>query len=133
MSLHFLDSNILMYSLGSSHPLKTPCIKILEKIRSSKIQVCTNTEVFQEILYRYYSLDRKELAHQACKLLEDIADPVLSVSQEDITKALAHLKEYTINVRDAVQAATMLNHDIRHITSTDAHFDQIPGIKRIQP
>ncbi|OGW15875.1 MAG: hypothetical protein A2035_06475 [Nitrospirae bacterium GWA2_42_11] len=133
MSLHFLDSNILMYSLGSSHSLKAPCMKILEKIRSSKIQVCTNTEVFQEILYRYYSLDKKELAHQACKLLEDITDPILSVSQEDITKAIALLKQYSINVRDAVHAATMLNNDIRHIISTDTHFDQIPEIKRIQP
>lgn len=133
MSLHFLDSNIVMYSLGSSHPLKTPCMRILEKIRSSRIQVCTNTEVFQEILYRYYSLDKKELAYKACKLLEDITDPVLSVSQEDVTKAIALLKQYPINVRDAVHAATMLNHNIRHIISTDIHFDQIPVIKRIQP
>lgn len=133
MSLYFLDSNIIMYTLGSSHTLKIPCIKILEKIRSATLQVCTNTEVFQEILYRYYSIDKKEIGHKACKLLEDIADPIFPVSHQDIEKAISILQHYNIPVRDAIHIATMLNNDIHQIISTDAHFDNIPRIKRIQP
>lgn len=133
MSIYFLDSNIIMYTLGGSHPLKAPCIKILEKIRSATLQVCTNTEVFQEILYRYYSIDNKEIGHQACKLLEDIADPIFSVSHQDIEKAISILQQYNIPVRDSIHLATMLNNDISHLISTDTHFDNIPEINRIQP
>ncbi len=133
MSLYFLDSNIIIYSLGASHTLKAPCIKILEKIRSAKIQVCTNTEVFQEILYRYYSIDKKDFAHQACELLKDIADPIFSVTPEDITKTLSILDQYPVPVRDAVHTATMLNNGIRHILSTDTHFDDIPEVIRVSP
>ena len=133
MNIYFLDSNIIMYILGSPHPLKTPCLGVLEKIRSSKIKVCTDTEVFQEILYRYYSIEKKELAHTACELLNDIAEPVLSVTHEEIIKAMSLLNQYSIPVRDAIHTATMLNHSIHHILSTDTHFDIIPEIKRIHP
>lgn len=133
MSLCFLDSNVIMYVLGTPHPQKTPCMRVLEKIRSAKIRVCTNTEVFQEILYRYYSIGKKDLAHQACDLLKDIADPILSVTHEDIEKALSLLNQYTIPVRDAIHTATMLNHNIRHIISTDTHFDHVYEITRIHP
>ena len=133
MSIYFLDSNIIMYILSSHHPLKAPCLRVLEKIRSSKIKVCTNTEVFQEILYKYYAIDKKDLAHIACELLKDIADPILSVTHEDIITATAILNQYSIPVRDAIHTATMLNHNIRHIISTDTHFGIIPEITRIQP
>lgn len=133
MSIYFLDSNIIMYILGNPHPLKDHCLRVLEKIRSSQIQVCTNTEVFQEILYRYYSIGKKDLAHTACELLKDIAEPVHSVTHEDITKAMSLLNQYSIPVRDAIHTATMLNHNIRHIVSTDTHFDLIPEINRLHP
>ena len=133
MSLYFLDSSIIMYTLGSPHTLKTPCVKIVEKIRSGRIQVCTNTEIFQEILYRYYSIDKIVLAHQACDILKDIANPIFPITQEDIEKAMSLLNQYTIPVRDAIHTATMLNHNIRHILSTDVHFDNINEITRIRP
>lgn len=122
-----------MYTLGNPHPLKIPCTKIIEKIRSAKIQVCTDTEVFQEILYRYYSIGRKDIAHQACELLGDIATPIFPVSHEDIVKAMSLLNSHVIPVRDAIHAATMMNHNIRYILSSDTHFDHIPEIKRLQP
>ena len=133
MSLHFLDSNIIMYVLGSAHPLKSPCVRTLEKIRTGKIRVCTSTEVLQEILYRYYAIHRKELAHQACELVEAIADPILPVSHHDLIRARNLLQLYPLPVRDAVHAATLLNHQIRHILSTDTHFDSIPEIQRVEP
>ncbi len=133
MSLYFIDSNIIMYALGGHHTLKTPCIRILEKIRSAKIQVCTNTEIFQEILYRYHSLGKKDVAHKACELLKDIAEPILPVTIEDISKTMYLLDQYTVPVRDAIHTATMLNNNILHIITTDTHFDKIHEITRLQP
>lgn len=83
-----------MYALGRDHPLKTPCINILEKIRSNEFQVCTNTEVLQETLYRYWSIARIKTGITACKLLEDIAEPILPVSHEDIIEAMDILQQY---------------------------------------
>ena len=133
MSRYFLDSNIVMYVLGGAHPLKAPSLKIFEKIRTGKMPVCTNTEVLQEILYHYYSLNRKPLAHRACELVEEIADPIFPVSIEDIRTARSLLDRHTLPVRDAIHAASMLNHRIRYILSADSHFDHFPDIRRVFP
>ena len=64
----FIDANLIMYSIGSPHPLREPCKKILEKIKSREILGVTNTEVLQEILYRYFSIERRtlgEIAYQS--------------------------------------------------------------------
>jgi len=39
----------------------------------------------------------------------------------------------TITSRDAVRAGVMLHHGLRVIISSDAHFDRIPGIRRLDP
>jgi len=52
----------------------------------------------------------------------------------DTDKALEILKGVNgITWRDAIHAATMINNGINEIISTDAHFDLIPEIKRIDP
>ena len=61
----FIDANLIMYSIGSPHPLREPCKKFLEKIKSREILGVTNTEVLQEILYRYFSIGRRALGEIA--------------------------------------------------------------------
>ena len=39
----------------------------------------------------------------------------------------------TIQVRDAIHAATMLHAGLPRILSTDHHFDAIKGIRRVDP
>jgi len=73
----FIDANLIMYPVGSPRPLRDPCRHILEKIKSRKIFGVTNTEVLQEILYRYFSVGRKahgEIAYSvgASNLYEDL-------------------------------------------------------------
>lgn len=44
-TLFFLDANIVMYCLGREHPLKAPCLQVVERIRDGRLSVCTSTEV----------------------------------------------------------------------------------------
>jgi hypothetical protein len=53
---YFIDANIPMYAAGAEHPLKRPCIAILEAIAHDELAAVTNVEVVQEILYRYSAL-----------------------------------------------------------------------------
>lgn len=49
----FLDTNIFMYAAGKSHPYKNPCLHILKDVETKALSAIVNTEVFQELLYRY--------------------------------------------------------------------------------
>ncbi len=130
----FIDANLIMYSLGSPHPLREPCRMVLEKIKDGLIQVVTNTEVLQEILYRFLSIKKPSLAALAYTSLVEICVEILPVTIHDMDLALDLLKKYPdITTRDAVHTATMINHEIKEILSADSHFDFITEIRRIPP
>ena len=130
----FIDANLIMYSIGSPHPLREPCKKFLEKIKSREILGVTNTEVLQEILYRYFSMDRRTLGEIAYQSMVDLCTDIFPVTVVDTDKALEILKQVDgITSRDAVHAATMIHNGIKEIISTDLHFDLIHEIKRIDP
>jgi len=48
-----------MYAVGTEHPLKKPCLEIICKISKGDITAVTDTEVFQEVAYRYSRLPRQ--------------------------------------------------------------------------
>jgi predicted nucleic acid-binding protein len=130
----FIDANVVMYSLGGSHPLRDPCKKILEKIKAQKIRVVTDTEVLQEILYRYFSIKKYAFGEIAYISMVQFCAKIFPVRVQDTDRALELLKTFpAITSRDAIHAATMINNGIKQILSTDTHFDLIPEIRRIDP
>ena len=58
----FVDSNVPTYVAGRDHPLRDPARRFLERARGGDVDICTSTEVLQEILYRYSALKRLDLA-----------------------------------------------------------------------
>ena len=53
---YFLDANIFMYAAGAEHPYKAPCVEILARLEVGELQAVINTEILQEMLYRYSRL-----------------------------------------------------------------------------
>jgi len=134
VSVLFLDANLIMYSVGGPHPLREPCKKFLEKIKSREILGVTNTEVLQEILYRYFSIERGLLGEIAYQSMIEFCTDIFPVRVVDTDKALEILKRVNgITSRDAIHAATMIHNGVKEIVSTDPHFDLIQDIKRIDP
>ena len=128
----FVDSNIPMYVAGREHALRGPSLRFLERARAGHAELCTSTEVLQEILYRYTALGRRDLAGSVYDLFVQLCPVVLPVSLADTDRA-RHLLDSVpaVTVRDALHAAVMLNHDIRDIATFDEDFDRIPGIHRL--
>jgi predicted nucleic acid-binding protein len=124
----FIDSNVPMYVAGKEHPNRKPAIGFLESLRKGRVDACTNTEVLQEILYRYSALGRRDLAREVYDLFVEMCPSVLSVTPADADRARDLLNELEgILARDSVHAAVMLNHVIDWIATFD-----IPGIRRVE-
>jgi hypothetical protein len=129
----FVDSNVPMYVAGREHPLRDPARRFLERARSGEVDICTSTEVLQEILYRYSALKRLDLAASVYDLFVQLCPTVFPVALPDTDRArflLANARG--IGVRDAVHAAVMLNHDISDIATFDEGFDRVDGITRVR-
>lgn len=136
MTTYFLDTNVFMYAAGRDHPLKTPCVEVLRQVTREAFEVVINTEVLQEILYCYSAIGELKcglrLAHLA---VDQVGGEVLPVTLTDMQLAFDFMQRYgaTIKSRDAVHAATLLNHNLTYLISADRHFDRIDGITRVDP
>lgn len=127
----FVDSNVPMYVAGRDHPLRGPAQRFLERARAGDIDICTSTEVLQEILYRYAALNRRDLAGSVYDLFVQLCPIVHGVTLADTDRARRLIEEHpSLGVRDAIHAAVMLNQDIRTIATFDRGFDDIDGVDR---
>src|SRR4249919_1609875 len=128
----FVDSNVPMYVAGRDHPLRDPARRFLERAHAGQVDICTSTEVLQEILYRYSGLKRLDLAASVYDLFVQLCPTVLPVALADTDRAKVLLTTVSgLSARDAIHAAVMLNHEISQIATFDEDFDRVTGIARV--
>ena len=130
-----LDTNVFMYAAGEDHPLREPCVRIVEMVTARPDRFLADAEVFQEIIHRYRSVRRwplgREVFHDFAEAMHGRIEPVYA---EDVIHAAALADDYTdISSRDLVHAAVALRLGVSHIISTDTDFDRLPVITRLAP
>ena len=129
----FVDSNIPMYVAGVEHPNRGPATRFLESAGDAGLDLCTSTEVLQEILYRYTVLGRADLADRVYDLFVALIPEIFSVTlaDTDLAKRIL-LSTPGLSARDAVHAGVMLNRDVNRVATFDRGFDRIEGIERVE-
>jgi predicted nucleic acid-binding protein len=129
----FVDSNLPMYVAGRDHPHRAPARRFFERARAGDVDICTSTEVLQEILYRYVALGRRDLAASVYDLFVQMCPTVWPVTLADTDRARRLVVEVTaLSVRDSLHAAVMLNNDVTEIATFDTAFDGVPGVTRVE-
>lgn len=127
-----VDSNVPMYLVGTPHPHKIAAQRLIERFVRDRERLVTDAEVFQEILHRYVSIDRRQAIQPAFDALRGVVDEVLSVDDNSVERAKQIVLAYRrLSARDAVHLAIMEEHRIDSILSFDSGFDTFPGITRI--
>lgn len=122
-----------MYVAGREHPNRGPARAFLTRVRDGAVEGCTSAKVLQEILYRYASLRRRDLAREVYDIFVELCPVVFDVTLADADRALHVLSEFEhLSPRQAVHAAVMLNQGVDWIASFDEGFDGVPGIRRIE-
>jgi uncharacterized protein len=126
----FIDTNIPMYAAGSEHPNRQPSQKILEKISKQQIFGVTSTEVFQEILHRYQSINMLSSGIEIFDEFSNIVDEVLQINFKIMENAKNILSgNPDILTRDAIHAATIEYYNIDYIATFDKHFEHFKNIR----
>jgi len=121
-----------MYVVGGSHPNKVAAQRLLEKVLLDRQRLVTDAEVFQEILHRYVSINRRDAIQPAFDALLAMVDEVIPVDRETVENAKQIVLGYRqLSARHAVHLAVMRQHGIDQILSFDSGFDQFPGITRL--
>ena len=123
-----------MYAAGAEHPLRAPCIAVLELVESNRLEATTSAEVIQEIFHRFARTPGVaggvELAHAAL----DLFSPVLSVTHDVVRRMPGLVESYpTHSARDLVHVATCIEYGAAAIVSPDTDFDSIDEVHRVAP
>jgi predicted nucleic acid-binding protein len=121
-----------MYIVGGEHPHKQDAQRVLGQLVAQRQELVTSSEVFQEILHRYISTERRDRIGRAFETLRGIVDDVLAVEEADVlaAKDLVHAHP-RLSARDAVHAAVMRRSQITQILTFDGGFDELAGITRL--
>jgi predicted nucleic acid-binding protein len=132
--VHFIDVNVPMYAAGGPHPLRTPCIDVLQAVVQGDIEAVTDAEAHQEIYYRYMSLRRLDLAKAVSDRFMTIVPTILPIGKAEI-RLLADLADAypALQARDLIHLAAMRTQGLTRIITTDTGFATVPDIIRIAP
>ena len=131
-----LDVNVPMYAAGQEHPLKAACVWVMSQIAEGQLDVAIDTEMVQEVLYRYGALRRWDIAETMAVNLLELVPTVYPILEADIRTAVTLFSEFArqgVTARDLLHAAVMQNNSLTQVISTDSHFDLLPGITRLDP
>lgn len=130
----FLDTNVFIYAAGQEHPEKAPSVALLSRIAAGELEAVTSVEVVQELhrVYRRRGMLQAGLAlgREVLRLFPD----VLPIARPDLVRAAQLLERLPqLSPRDALHAATALNHGVGVIVSVDTDFDAVRELRRVRP
>lgn len=121
-----------MYLVGRPHPHKLDAQVTVERLIAGREGMVTSSEVLQEIIHRYVSVDRRDRIAVAFDVLQEIVDDVFAVEKDDVLMAKDLVSSHPrLSARDAVHVAVMRRRKIARMLSFDIGFDDVAGIKRL--
>jgi predicted nucleic acid-binding protein len=128
-----LDTTVLSYAVGSEHPLRDPCRRLLAAHAAGEIEATTTVEVVQEFVHvrsrRYSRLDAASLARGYAA-----AFPLLRTNVEDLELGLILFGRHErLGAFDAVLAAVALNNRVEALVSADGGFGEVPTLAWVDP
>ncbi|CAN5559116.1 hypothetical protein BH24ACT26_BH24ACT26_00140 [soil metagenome] len=129
--MFFVDTNIIIYATTHSR-YRDPCARVLEAASLGEADARTSVAVLEEIWHLELRGSLGDLAGLTADVLALFA-PVLAVTDEIFGKALALEVPAHLGANDRVHAATCLMTDISTILSADAGFDDVLGLRRVDP
>lgn len=129
-----LDTTVLVYAVGTDHPLRASCQQLVRAIADGDVLATTTIEVIQEFTHvRAKRRDRKDAAELARNYIE-LLSPLLVVEETDLREGLRVFEETTgIGAFDSVLAAAAHAAGAEALVSAAAGFAAITTIRHVIP
>ena len=129
--MYYLDSNIVIYASGDFGQKGEWCRSVISMIENETVSACTSYLTFDEYFYKI----KKEFSHADAVILSEIFLNIpnltfIPVDKQVIVSAQRLLKEYQINPRDALHAATACLTGCQEIITEDNDFNQFSFMSR---
>lgn len=128
-----LDTSVLIYAVGTEHPLRDPCRRVLAAQRAGSIDGTVTVEILQEFTH---ARARRHPRADAAAIARDYAGSfrVLQTTTTDLDRGLQlYITHPEVGMFDSIVAAVALNHAATALISTDRGFATVAGLRWIDP
>ena len=118
-----LDTTVLVYAVGSEHPLRDPARELLQAIADGAIEASTSVEVIQEFVHVRARRRGRSDAAAAGRDYAELLSPLLNVTRADLQRGLELFENHQqLGAFDAVLAASAVSAGARALVSADSGF-----------
>ena len=129
--MRLIDTNVIVYAVGSVHPLKQASDRILSDIAAGTLTANLDVETLQEVLHLYSSRGERRKGFRTIEHLLMLFPNPFPIGREEIERARDLMMEHSfLGARDGIHAAVVQTHDLEGIVTADKVFDRIKGLKR---
>lgn len=130
----YVDATIPICARGAAHPYREACRQALRRIVRDEVACCTSVWALEEVMQRYLSLGRPGDAAQAIAHFLALVPEVLPAGRADVLAAFDILGEAPgLPARNLLHLAAMRNGGVREILSVDPRYDEVAGVRRLDP
>jgi predicted nucleic acid-binding protein len=126
----FVDANIFLYG-AMEGPARENCVRVLKAVGAQEVEGRTSASVLEEVWHvsgRSYPGQLDGLVDRAIAVFS----PLVSVTEATLLRALS-IEAPSLGTNDRVHVATCELEGIEVIVSSDAGFDEVGGIRRVDP
>jgi len=132
---YFLDSTTLIHAIDKSAKYHQECLNIISRAAKGEISAATSLETLEETLF---ILSKLTSTSTALRVVHDYLR-MTNINKYEMKLAIfehaLEIMEITQIKRpkDAINIATMLEHNIPKIISEDKEYDKVGLIQRVHP
>lgn len=129
---HFVDTSVFAHALGGQHAQRGPSRAVVEAATAGRLVLHASVEMVQELLHHRMRRAGREAGLRQARAAAELCI-VHAFDGAVLARALELVSATPLRGRDAVHAATALQHGLPTILSADPDFDAVPGLARIAP
>jgi predicted nucleic acid-binding protein len=127
--LIFLDTNVLVYAIGTEHPAREPARRVIEAVTDGRTEATTTLDVIQEFVHVYSRRRPRSEAVLTGRRYATLLAPLAVPGPNELEAGLQLFEQHDgLGAFDAVLAATAQASDARALVSADRAF---AAVKRL--
>ncbi len=130
-----VDTTVLVYAVGTEHPLRESCRRLLSAIASREIEATTTVEVIQEFAHVRARRRGRADASTVATAYVDLFQPLAEVAADVLRGGLGIFADTeAVGAFDAVLAAIAQSTPaVDALVSADRGFAEVPGLRHVFP
>lgn len=134
MTRVYVDASVLVHSRGSDEALRSACLDALALMENSQLRGEAAVLCIDEVVHVRHRRrgDRAQAVREGQAFAALVA--LHDVRRSDLDRGLElFAAQPSLEVRDAIHAAVAERLGLDVILTTDAGFDDLPGLRRVDP